>query len=276
MRMFFIFLVLISAGISGNKVGTTIKLWKRGSLAALTSALISIPASQVCGAPLQDDMLQDPIVKAEADSLKDGSNTRAKLVTEMNGFLSNPILEKIRLPSQASVDVTADSKYVNINLFLVPIYELNQNLDICMRCVEMAQKSESMESTLKFIRSAKASLEDYSTPKLKQLFNRYSDNIFYSDKREANLYLNGGATPGSIQTTAYLYRNSIITSIDYVMNDLKQGLNDAHLLDGSGRDQFFEDVLDDLKEAKDAFDDYLALVNPADKASASAAVEVVE
>ena len=273
-RVALLLVVLALSTVWGLNLGIVRRYMNCDPAIALASALvISHGSAEALAAPLPSDMLKDPIVRAEAEALKDDSNTRAKLVTGMNDFLTNPVLENFRLNSQASVDVTASSKDANVNIFLVPILKLNQELDACKRNIESAQSSDSKEGSMKSIKSAKALLGEYSTPKLKQLFNRYSDNIFYSDKREANLYLNGGATPGSAQTTAYLYRNSIITGINDVVDDLTQLLNDARLLQpGKDKDQFFTDTLDDLKQAQGAFKNYLAMVNPQDQAAASAAL----
>jgi hypothetical protein len=243
-------------------------VWKRSSATLLISSSLG---GQVLAAPLRSDLAQDPIVRAEAEAMKDNTNTRAKLVNGMNELLTNPVLENLRLNTQASVDVTANSKDVNVNIFLVPIMKLNEELELCKKDIQLAQKSVSKEDSLRSIKSAKATLSDYNTPSLKKLFNRYSDNIFYSDKREANLYLNGGATPGSAQTTAYLFRNSIITGINNVGEDLAQLIEDPQLLqpESKDREQFFLDTLDDLKEAQDAFRNYLNLISPDEKMTAA-------
>lgn len=246
-------------------------VWKRSSATLLISSSFG---GQVLAAPLRSDLAQDPIVRAEAEAMKDDTNTRAKLVNGMNELLTNPVLENLRLNSQASVDVTANSKDVNVNIFLVPIMKLNEELELCKKDIQLAQNSVSKEDSLRSIKSAKAILSDYNTPSLKKLFNRYSDNIFYSDKREANLYLNGGATPGSAQTTAYLFRNSIITGINNVGEDLAQLIEDPQLLqpENKDREQFFLDTLDDLKEAQDAFRNYLNLISPDEKMTAASFV----
>lgn len=265
-------LVVLLNDVADGSARQMTRMWRRSSAALLLSSSFYGGGSvQVQAAPLRGDLAEDPIVRAEAEAMKDDTNTRAKLVNGMNELLTNPVLEKVRLNTQASVDVTANSKNVDVNIFLVPILKLNQELDVCKRDIQLAQKSGSREDALKSLKGARALLNRYNTPSLKKLFNRYSDNIFYSDKREANLYLNGGATPGSAQTTAYLFRNSIITGINNVGEDLTQLVEDPALLqpDYKDREQFFLDTLDDLKEAQDAFSNYLNLISPDEQISAA-------
>lgn len=265
-------LVVLLNDVADGSARQMTRMWRRSSAALLlSSSFFGGGSVQVQAAPLRGDLAEDPIVRAEAEAMKDDTNTRAKLVNGMNELLTNPVLEKVRLNTQASVDVTANSKNVDVNIFLVPILKLNQELDVCKRDIQLAQKSGSREDALKSLKGARALLNRYNAPSLKKLFNRYSDNIFYSDKREANLYLNGGATPGSAQTTAYLFRNSIITGINNVGEDLTQLVEDPALLqpDYKDREQFFLDTLDDLKEAQDAFSNYLNLISPDEQISAA-------
>jgi hypothetical protein len=275
---------------------TLVQVVSRLTTVILTGTIFS--SSPALAAPLGPGMDNDAFVRAEKLAMEDGSNTKAKLVTSMNSFLTNPMLENIRLNSQKYPDVSATSKDANVDLFLVPILKLRNELNACSGFL-----SEEEGSIYTGIDSAKALLDPYDTPSLKKLFNRYSDNIFYSDPREANLYLSGGATPGSAQTTAYLYRNSIITGIMDVKDDIQSirhsgssrgsssssgdggggGGGGSHYppnggiggysyppggdggYDMSGHEvdtlrQQLADTLDDLKEANESFDAYLELV----------------
>lgn len=149
----------------------------------------------------------------------DENSSRVKLIRASNNFLSNPMLENIRINTQADVDVT---KETDMGLFLIPIVKIDEALKV----VELSladSKPSTASDALKLCSEVLSDSSGYDTKTLKKTFNRYSDNIFYQDKSEANLYLAGGTTPGSAQTTAYLYRNQIITSIGNIKQDLKVG-----------------------------------------------------
>lgn len=54
----------------------------------------------------------------------------------------------------------------------------------------------------------------FQTVEFKRVFNQFSDNIYYaSDTAEANVYLLGGATPSSLQTSQYLLRNEALKQV---------------------------------------------------------------
>ena len=88
-------------------------------------------SSPALAAPLGSGMDNDVFVRAEKLAMEDGSNTKAKLVSSMNTFLTNPVLENIRLNSQKYPDVSATSKDANVDLFLVPILKLRNELNAC-------------------------------------------------------------------------------------------------------------------------------------------------
>merc|ERR1711871_1098076 len=55
----------------------------------------------------------------------------------------------------------------------------------------------------------------------KRIFNAYADNIYYtSGSPESNLYLLGGATPSSAQTTQYLLRNEALKQVSELRDEL--------------------------------------------------------
>lgn len=117
----------------------------------------------------------------------------------------------------------------------------------------------------------------YDAKSLKALFNRYSDNIFYTDKSEANLYLQGGTSPGSQQTTAYLFRNQIITSIENVQDDINAMISDLETIGSSDKEfirQNFADTVDDLTEVQTYMDKYLRLVDREDLVKAKIATGI--
>jgi len=59
----------------------------------------------------------------------------------------------------------------------------------------------------------------------KRIFNAYADNIYYvAGSPEANLYMLGGATPSTKQTTQYLLRNEAIKQLGEVADELRYQL----------------------------------------------------
>lgn len=99
-------------------------------------------------------------------------------------------------------------------LSLVPILQIQVELQRCrafLRDESMWPKVLSMISTGPF-----------EPIEFKRIFNQYSDNIYYSSgSTEANLYLLGGATPSSRQTTQYLLRNEILRLIVELVDEIK-------------------------------------------------------
>jgi hypothetical protein len=89
----------------------------------------------------------------------------------------------------------------------------------------------------------------------KKTFNRYGDNIYYSDPDRANLYLGGGATPRTEQSLAYLLRNDVLTNVESLKAELE------YLL----KENLFDET-DDLYQYADvavgAMAKYLAVVPP--------------
>merc|ERR1712039_687207 len=66
----------------------------------------------------------------------------------------------------------------------------------------------------------------FTTLEFKKVFNAYSDNIYYSSSSaEANVYLLGGATPSTSQTTQYLLRNEALKQLGEYVDELRYQLN---------------------------------------------------
>ena len=89
------------------------------------------------------------------------------------------------------------------------------------------------------------------------MFNRYSDNIYYTDPNKANIYLAGGALPDSQQTQRYLLRNDIITDMGNVREDF-ESLTANNIID----DQMYADMKDDIRELEEALCGYFENTNP--------------
>jgi hypothetical protein len=171
-------------------------------------------------------------------------------------ILTNPLLENIRRVQQADDDdeqYTAETK----SLLLVPIVKMQQELGIIAGTLQQS----SSEITGDVVKNMITVLSDskYDKKEIKRIFNRYSDNIFYSNPDEANLYLAGGTTPSSRQTQQYLLRNDIITHISDLKDDLEQMLTAEVIVQ-----QDVDDTASDCESARNSFELYLKLADPTD------------
>ena len=101
---------------------------------------------------------------------------------------------------------------------LVPIVELYENI-VDASTILLDNKNNIPISKLQEI---KAILEQksFDSAAMKKTFNRYGDNIYYADPARANVYLAGGALPGTVQTEQYLLRNDIITNVQNLRSDI--------------------------------------------------------
>ena len=236
------------------------------------SLQLSLGISDFSPMPALADSSPDPWVVAEEKAMNDPTNRRAQIIKASNNWLADSsFLENIRLHTQANTDVTAESKDADVNLYLIPIAKLDLELKETKATLTKAKEIGGTASQ-ELLKKASGLLAPYDVKLLKATFNRYSDNIFYTDKRAANLYLAGGATPGTLQTQAYLYRNSIITNIGNCQQDLKEMIGTG--LEDKTREErsiVFDDTLDDLREASDAMNAYLQLVEPGNLSKATAA-----
>ena len=256
-----VLLISLSSVADAATLSSPTRLRRLGFAVQLIIGLGSMPAvaDTVAGTI---DGATDPFVAAEERAIHDPTNKRAQILKASNNWLADSsFLENIRLNSQANVDVTAENKDADVNIYLIPIAKLNLELQETKSSLLRAKVMRGKESQ-ELLERASGLLAPYDVKLLKATFNRYSDNIFYTDKRAANLYLAGGATPSSTQTQAYLYRNSVITSLGNVKQDLKEMIS-SDLEDAMGdREIVFDDTLDDLKEVTDAMKAYLQLVEP--------------
>jgi len=207
-----------------------------------------------------------------------------EVVVEKRNILTNKLLEGIRIANQADYDnkysdaavdqsVKADdnSKLV---LLLIPIINIKNDLQMISDLI--SQPSYASLSKAHIVLDSSS----YDTKQLKKIFNRYADNIYYSDPDRANLYLGGGAVPDTKQTEKYLLRNEVITNINNLHDDIDILLGAAHQRGGSsssskekegstGRDldatdQDYIDTVDDCRTALDSIQQYLSLVDKDD------------
>lgn len=192
--------------------------------------------------------------------------------------LANRMLEKIRILEQDEADniiykgelpsgsagPAAFEQYVQL---LQPILGVER---------DMSKLNELLNNNGGELRSLKQMNEILVQPNLekkafKKAFNAFADNIYYVDTDRANVYLGGGATPGSTQSIAYLLRNDVLTNIEdmraevaYLVREVEKG---GKIGDG-GLD--LDDLTGMIKMAKEGMGKYLELVPPKELEAARA------
>ena len=178
--------------------------------------------------------------------------------------LTNPALEQIRIWEQAEADELKyggelergdagnKGKVDAYPLMLVPILGISNDLD---RIDQLVFKESSVMDAWKEARQI-LSKPEYEKSAFKKIFNRYGDNIYYSDPDRANVYLGGGATPKSEQSLAYLLRNEILTNIEDMQAELDYLIKTP--------DESTEDLRKMVQTARDAMKRYLAVVPPSE------------
>lgn len=202
-------------------------------------------------------------------SFGDNSNTppididlnRVKLIRQTENFLTNPVLEAYRKMDQLEADETTGLSSQKA-LLLYPIIEISkeiENIKDKLQYIQTETNNDKIITTLTDIQSVLAPTK-YNDKEFKKIFNRYSDNIFYTDSRRANVYLGGGAIPDSDQTNKYLYRNVALTSIQNLKQDIDTLITEKQWNDK----QAIIDTIDDIREGLDAFKSYFSLVDPED------------
>lgn len=174
--------------------------------------------------------------------------------------LTNPLLEQVRIWEQAEADnlkyggelemgdAGNKGKVSAYPGLLAPILNIEQELAEVKLLVDEGNPT-SWEKALKILNS-----ETYEKINFKKTFNKYGDNIYYSDPDRANLYLNGGATPKTEQSIAYLLRNDILTNVENLRAELEYLLKSG--------DSETEDLYSYTNIVNSAMQKYLAIVPP--------------
>lgn len=182
--------------------------------------------------------------------------TRQVIIRSTENFLTNPVLEALRKADQFDFDVPDDVKSATTKvLLLYPIVEIEGEVSKMERLLstEPVDKAQ-LESIRALVQQPK-----YSAKLFKKIFNRYSDNIFYSNAQQANIYLAGGTTPDSHQTEQYLFRNAILTAIEFIQQDVADLLSQP-VIDK----QDVQDMISDVADARKALAGYMRLADPDD------------
>ena len=188
-------------------------------------------------------------------------------VSDISGqsFLTSPILEAMRKADQVEQDEALGNEATKA-LLLVPIVEISRDLERVSACLT-APKASNVAQAGRILQQPQLS----SVKMLKKAFNRYSDNIFYEDARQANVYLGGGTTPNTLQTQQYLYRNAVLSSLANLRQDVSEleALSESEL---QTRAEDLSDAVSDLGEVKTALSSYLKLADPEALSTATAIV----
>lgn len=184
--------------------------------------------------------------------------------------LTNPVLEQIRIWEQAEAD---NIKYGGelergdagnkgqveaYPRLLVPILSIARDLDNVEQFVVTTTSSTSDDETKR--QAWKQARQILSKPEFekiafKKIFNRYGDNIYYSDPDRANVYLGGGATPKTEQSLAYLLRNEILTTVEDMQAELDYLIKTPD-------DESPDDLQSMIRTAQSAMKRYLQVVPP--------------
>lgn len=177
--------------------------------------------------------------------------------------LTNPLLEQFRIWDQAEADAFHyggelergnagnKGKVSAYPSLLVPILDMVEELQVVEQLVRRGDRI-SLQQAHTILKQAK-----YDKVAFKKAFNRYSDNVYYSDPDRANLYLAGGATPRIEQSLAYLLRNDILTNLEALQAEVEYLLttdNENDLVD--------DDLRQYAMDTNHAMQRYLELVPP--------------
>ena len=176
--------------------------------------------------------------------------------------LTNPVLEQIRIWEQAEADQIKYKGELEMGdagnkgqvgaypRLLVPILKINQELVEVKTLVHATDNAkEAWSKALSILKQP-----TYDKITFKKTFNKYGDNIYYSDPDRANAYLGGGATPKVEQSLAYLLRNDILTNVENLRAELEYLLK-------TGETET-EDLYSYSDIAVSAMEKYLAIVPP--------------
>ena len=179
---------------------------------------------------------------------------RQKIIRQSNNVLAGPIFEAIRKIDQEDPD-NIETESTNRYFLLLPIVDLYSDVQDASKLLQA-----NFPNKFYLIKSILGN-KKFDITNMKKTFNRYGDNIYYADPARANIYLAGGALPGTVQTEQYLLRNDIITNIGNLRADIESLTSQsAEKVD----QQEIDDTIDDFKQTLDAFGSYLERTNPDD------------
>ena len=174
-------------------------------------------------------------------------------------ILTSPVLENFRKMDQLDRDESDRSRNIKA-VFLLPILVMKFDIEKAISLLVMMNDANEYKQAALLNEIADIfAKDDYKINNFKKIFNRYSDNIYYDDPARANLYLAGGTTPTTTQTTQYLLRNQILTEVGNIRDDVSQ-------MQTNGASGLFSvsDTIDDCNDALKSLRQYLSLADPND------------
>jgi hypothetical protein len=187
--------------------------------------------------------------------------------------LTNTMLEQIRIWEQAEADnikyggelemgdAGNKGKVEAYPSLLVPILKIDQELvQVKVLVHDTENVKDSWSKALSILKQP-----SYDKIAFKKTFNKYGDNIYYSDPDRANLYLGGGATPKTEQSFAYLLRNDVLTNIENLRAELEYLLTNEKTTETDDLYQYADVATSAMKK-------YLAIVPPNELAEAQKAL----
>ena len=229
-------------------------------VASASSSVCAVALCITCADTSTVALASQGLVAVDVSDRPPPATTRQKMIRASENILTNPVLESLRKADQLDPDEQAEPQATKA-LYLVPILVVNADIQFIGDSIEKLSTLTSKNDIDQKLKSILDVLNKdvYETKTFKKTFNKYADNIYYSDPREANLYLGGGTTPTSKQTTQYLLRNDLLTSIGNIKGDIL-----AMQKEGITGDMVLEDSLDDVKEAQGSMKQYLAMADKED------------
>lgn len=250
-------------------------LTKHGSIIATSSLLLLLPMQHALAINEQfNSEIPSSIINP-----KTVLTPRTIVIRETEKFLSsNKVLEALRKVDQLEDDdrFMSNADLKSRALLLYPMIEMNDDINTIEKQLnsikDIASTSYNANTPIKEAMDILKSIstiinkDQFNTAIMKKLFNRYSDNIFYTNPKEANLYLAGGATPNSDQTQLYLFRNSAITAVNFAREDVNDLIKQTNKGGSSSGNyiQMIDDAIDDLDEAKSSLTEYFNLCDKDD------------
>ena len=211
-----------------------------------------------------------------ADSTK--MSARSLLIRASEKVLTTKVLENFRKADQLEKDevlqLDADNKVQQMSkvLLLYPIVEIQEDLRairanlIAIRDDSTGDSAGNGERVKALVEKSLALIQQdkYDIKSFKKIFNRYSDNIMYTNVAEANIYLAGGTTPNSLQTEQYLYRNAALTSVNFIKEDLLALKTQLRAAADLQQSQEVQDSIEDCDDSLSALDSYFERADPQD------------
>mmetsp|Transcript_8224 Transcript_8224/g.12239 ORF Transcript_8224/g.12239 Transcript_8224/m.12239 type:complete len:275 (-) Transcript_8224:128-952(-) len=184
--------------------------------------------------------------------------------------LTNKFLEQVRILEQAEADnvqysgelapggtANKNVRQSNYATLLKPLIIMRDELSSVDALIHSPDGVGPALDEAQKVLSGKS----YEKINFKRSFNMFADNIYYTDPDRANAYLGGGATPRNEQSIAYLVRNDILNNLESLQAEVSYLIKERN----SGEEKLeTDDLYEYSRKISKGFQDYLALVPPAE------------